>query len=73
MTPLRILGLTLLALGVVLLVIGLNATETVGEELRQEFTGQYSDETIWYIGGGVVAIVAGLALSLFGSRFTKHA
>ncbi|MCE5325584.1 MAG: DUF3185 family protein [Planctomycetaceae bacterium] len=68
---LRIIGLALLAGGIVFLILGLNATETTGETLRKEFAGQYSDETTWYIILGVVGIVVGGALAIFGPRLGK--
>lgn len=56
----RILGLVLLALGIVLLLFGLNATDSVSDSVSEGFTGKYTDETMWYlIGGGVLIVVGG--------------
>ena len=64
----RILGIALLAGGIILLVMGYNATESLGEELHREFMGRYTEETRWYlIAGGVMAVV-GLVLAIFGVR-----
>ncbi|WP_018872885.1 DUF3185 family protein [Thioalkalivibrio sp. ALJ16] len=64
----RILGIALLVGGIILLLMGYDATESLGEELHREFLGSYTDETRWYlIGGGVMAAV-GLVLTLFGAR-----
>ncbi|WP_024328157.1 DUF3185 family protein [Thioalkalivibrio sp. AKL19] len=64
----RILGIALLAGGIILLVMGYNATESLGEELHREFMGRYTEETRWYlIAGGVMAVV-GLVLTIFGVR-----
>ncbi|MCE5327438.1 MAG: DUF3185 family protein [Planctomycetaceae bacterium] len=68
---LRIIGLALLAGGIVLLILGLNATDTTGETLRKEFAGHYSDKTTWYIILGVIGILVGGALSIFGPRLGK--
>lgn len=62
----RVLGLILFAVGVVLLVMGWNASHSVGEQLRETFTGHYSDRTTWYVVGGIASAIAGLALT-FGS------
>ena len=64
----RIIGIVLLALGIVLLVIGYNASQSVGEQVREGLTGRFSDATTWYIIGGVVGIVAGGSMLLFGGR-----
>lgn len=64
----RIIGAVLLAVGVVLLVMGLNATHSVGEKVLEGVTGRYSDHTTWYILGGIAALVGGAALAFFGDR-----
>jgi ABC-type dipeptide/oligopeptide/nickel transport system permease subunit len=71
MTPLRILGIVILVAGVVFLILGIDRTDTLGEELHEEITGEYSDETMWYIGGGIAGIVVGIALLIFGGRRKK--
>ncbi|WP_018865163.1 MULTISPECIES: DUF3185 family protein [Thioalkalivibrio] len=64
----RILGIALLVGGVILLVMGYNATEGLGEELHETLTGRYTDETrMYFIGGGIMAVV-GLVLTVFGAR-----
>ena len=68
MTPLRIVGLLLLAVGIVLLVLGINASQSLGEEVRQELAGDYSDKTIAYIVGGIAGIVVGGGLLVAGFR-----
>ncbi len=64
----RIIGIAALVLGVVLLVMGLNQSDSAAEEIRQEVTGAYSEQTQWQIYGGIAAVVAGLALLVFGGR-----
>lgn len=68
MSGARILGLILLVAGAILLYFGFQATESIGEEVVEGVTGRYSDETMWYLVGGGVAAVAGLALMLFGRK-----
>ncbi len=64
----RILGIALLVAGLILLVMGYNASESLGEELHREFTGRFTDDTrLYLIGGGVLAVV-GLVLTLFGAK-----
>ncbi|WP_019626832.1 DUF3185 family protein [Thioalkalivibrio sp. ALJT] len=64
----RILGIGLLVGGIILLLMGYNATGSVGEELHREFTGRYTDETRWYLIAGGVLTVVGLLLAVFGIR-----
>lgn len=62
MTIERIIGLVMMVVGIVLLVFGINATDKFGEQVLDQFTGRYSNETMWYIIGGIALIVAGLGL-----------
>jgi uncharacterized membrane protein YidH (DUF202 family) len=68
MNAARIIGLVLVAIGIVLLVIGINATQSTGEQFRQSFVGKYSQNTTLYIIAGVAGIVGGGALTLWGGR-----
>ena len=55
----RIVGIVLVVAGVVLLVMGLQATDSIGEKVHEGVTGRYTDSTTWYIVGGIAAIVGG--------------
>lgn len=68
----RLVGLALVAAGVVFLVLGFQATDSVTDQVRQELTGEYSDRTIAYIIGGAVGVIVGGGLALFGGRLTKR-
>jgi hypothetical protein len=68
MGPARIIGIALLALGIVLLVFGLTATNSVMERVLKNVTGEYTNQTMWYIIGGVVCAVVGVALTFAGGR-----
>jgi len=68
MTLLRVLGLAILAAGIVLLVLGVQATDSLSEEVRQEVTGDYSDETTWFLVAGIAGIVVGGGLALSSGR-----
>jgi hypothetical protein len=71
MSPARILGIIVAVAGIVLLIMGMNATEAVGEKVRESVTGHYSDRTTWFIVGGIVAIVGGALTAMLGDRFNS--
>jgi hypothetical protein len=62
----RIVGIALAVAGVVFLIIGLNATDAPVEQLSEAVTGKYTENTMWYIAGGLAAIVGGGFLALAG-------
>jgi hypothetical protein len=64
----RVLGMTVLVIGVVLLVFGISATQKTGEKVRDELTGHYSSSTVWYIIGGLALIVGGAGLTCIKRR-----
>ena len=64
----RIIGIVLLVVGVVLLIFGLQATDTIGEDLHETVTGRFTDTTMWYlIGGGALGLL-GLLLTIFAPK-----
>ena len=56
----KIISIALLAAGIVLIVIGVNATKSFSSELSQLFTGSPTDKAMWMLIGGSVAAAAGL-------------
>lgn len=59
MTSNKAVGLALLVVGLVLTYFGWQSTESIGGQVSEAFTGRYSDETMLFIIGGVVAIAVG--------------
>ena len=64
----RIIGLVLLAVGAALLFFGYHASQTVGEQIVESFTGRFTNQTMAYLIGGIAAIVSGAALIVWGGR-----
>jgi hypothetical protein len=64
----RIGGIVLLVAGVILFIVGMNASDSVADRWSNFFTGHFTDATVWYIIGGVAAAVVGLLLVMFGGR-----
>jgi hypothetical protein len=64
----RLVGMALFVMGVVLVVIGLNASDAPADQLSNAITGQYTDRTMWYLVVGIAAAVTGGLLAAFGAR-----
>jgi hypothetical protein len=58
----------LLAVGVVLIVLGINATNSFSSDVSRFFTGSPTNKAVWMLIGGIIAAVAGLIGILGGSR-----
>jgi drug/metabolite transporter (DMT)-like permease len=68
MSPQRILGIVFLIVGVVLIVIGTNASNSVADQVSNTFTGRFTDTTTWYIVGGIATGLLGLLMIVFGLK-----
>jgi len=60
----KIVSLALLVGGVVLIVIGINATNSFSSDVSRFFTGSPTDKAVWMLIGGSVAAIVGLAGTL---------
>lgn len=64
----KIISLALLAGGVVLMIIGINAMNSFSSDVSRFFTGSPTDKAVWMLIGGIVAVVIGLVGTLRGSK-----
>jgi len=64
----NIVGIAILALGIVLLIFGFNASHSFGSDVSRAFTGNPTDKSMWLIIGGAVACIVGIGLALTGRR-----
>lgn len=62
------LSIALLAGGILLIVFGVNASNSFGSDVSRFFTGSPTDKAIWMMVGGVVAAVVGLLGLTRGSK-----
>lgn len=54
----QLVGIALLVLGLILLYFGYESSQGLDDQLSKEFTGEYTENTMFYwIGGGVSAVV----------------
>lgn len=60
----RAIGIALIIIGVVLLIWGVDSSNSFGNEVSKTFTGSPTDRTIWLIVGGIASAVVGLFLTL---------
>ena len=64
----KIISLALLIGGIVLMIIGINATNSFSSDVSRFFTGSPTDKAVWMLIGGIVATVIGLMGMLRGSK-----
>jgi uncharacterized membrane protein len=64
----RVAGIALLVVGLVLVVVGMNAADSLADRWSNFFTGHYTDSTVWYIVAGIAFAVIGLMLATVGRR-----
>ena len=58
----KIVSLALLVGGIVLIVIGVNATNSFSSDVSRFFTGSPTDKAVWMLIGGILAAIVGLAM-----------
>ena len=56
----KALSIAFLATGIILLVFGLNAWQSIGSDMSRFFTGSPTDKTLWLLIGGLSAGLIGL-------------
>src|SRR5882724_13193510 len=64
----RIIFLALLVGGVVLIIVGINATNSFSSDVSRFFTGSPTDKAVWMLIGGILAAVIGLTGTLHSSK-----
>ena len=64
----KIVSLALLAGGVILIVLGVNATNSFSSDVSRLFTGSPTDKAMWMLIGGIIAAIIGLVGTLNGSK-----
>ena len=64
----KLISIALLVGGIVLIVVGINATNSFNSDVSRFFTGNPTDKAVWMLIGGIVAAIVGLAGTLRGSK-----
>lgn len=63
----RIVGIILLVVGIVCLCFGFNSSNAPVDQVAHAATGRFTQDTMWYIIGGLIMIIGGGTL-LIGGR-----
>jgi len=63
-------SLALLVGGVMFVIFGISASQSLGSDISRFFTGSPTDKAIWMLIGGVVLFIVGLLGLLRGSTAT---
>lgn len=62
MTQTNIIGLAALVVGIVLLYFAWQGSTAPMDRMSEALTGRFTGSTMWYLLGGIVAVVAGAGL-----------
>jgi hypothetical protein len=60
----KIVSPALLVGGAVLMIIGINATNSFRSDVSNFFTGSPTDKAVWMLIGGTAAVIVGLTMTL---------
>lgn len=58
----QILGIVLLVAAAILVYLGYQASQSLGEQVHETLTGRFTNSTVWYFVFGAVAAVAGFLI-----------
>ena len=61
-------GIALLIVGVLLIIFGLNASNSVGSDFSRFFTGTPTNKSIAFLLGGILSLIVGGVMSLRQAR-----
>jgi hypothetical protein len=60
----KAIGIALLAIGIILIIFGVNESNSIGSSFSKFFTGNPTDKSMWLLLGGVASVIVGGVLSL---------
>ena len=64
----KAIGIALVAAGIILIIFGINASDSVGSSFSRFFTGAPTNKAVWLLLGGTVSLVAGGVIALRPAR-----
>ena len=57
-------AMALLVGGIILIIFGVNESNSLGSDVNRVFTGNPTDKSMWMLVGGAIAAVAGLVMTV---------
>jgi peptidoglycan biosynthesis protein MviN/MurJ (putative lipid II flippase) len=60
----KVIGVILLVGGAVLIIVGIVASRSLADNFTKFFTGHFTQNTMWYIFGGIATGLVGLLLTI---------
>jgi hypothetical protein len=54
------ISLVVLAIGIVILILGINAYDSTSSDISRFFTGSPTDKSVWMLAGGFLGILIGM-------------
>ena len=64
----NVAGIVVVVVGIVLIVWGANASQSVSSDISRFFTGSVTNKAIYLIVGGTVALIVGASMTWSGRR-----
>ncbi len=64
----KIIGITLIATGIMLLAFSYRASGAPVDQISEAFTGRYTDRTMWYIILGIGSMIGGGLMTVLARR-----
>lgn len=64
----QVLGIILLIAAAALLYFGYTASQGVGEQIHETFTGRFTDSTTWYLVFGIAAGIGGAVMLMLKNQ-----
>ena len=64
----KLISLALLAAGIVLIIYGVHASQSISSDFSKFFTGSSTNKSIWLLIGGIVITAIGTGGLLRGSK-----
>jgi hypothetical protein len=59
----KAIGIALLIVGIILVVYGLNASDSVSSNISRTFTGAPTNKTLWLLLGGAASAIVGAVMT----------
>ena len=66
----KLLSIAILTGGIILMIVGINATNSFSSDVSRFFTGSPTDKAVWMLIGGIVATLIGLTTLMRNAKQT---